>query len=125
MKAVSILSFGALMFSACNKEKAVNDDTAPLVTISSPANGGIFTAGNNVVISASITDANKIPEVHVHISNLNTGTLLVDVHRNPNTTSYLLNETFQVQAGVEYKIQVIAKDNSANEGRASVEISAN
>jgi len=63
--------------------------------------------------------------VHVHISNNTTGNLLIDIHRNPGSGSYTLNESFQTQAGIQYKILVIAKDNSANEGRATLEISSN
>jgi hypothetical protein len=66
-----------------------------------------------------------VDELHIHVSDVFTGALLIDIHRAPETSSYSLNESFQAQSGIDYKIQVIAKDNSNNENRASVEISTN
>ena len=60
----------------------------------------------------------------MHISNNSTGTLLIDIHRYPAAASDQLNESFQTQAGINYKIQVVAKDNSANENRSTVEITS-
>lgn len=76
-------------------------------------------------ITGTLSDNQQLAEVHVHISNHTTGTLLVDIHRYPLSAIYTLNESFTVQSGIEYKILVIAKDNSANENRATVLISAN
>lgn len=111
--------------TSCSKDGSKNDNQAPVVTISTPVSNQRFNAGQTVSITGTITDNEKLAELHVHISNLDNGALLVDVHRYPSASSYTLNETFQVQAGINYRIQVIAKDNSANEGRASVEISTN
>jgi hypothetical protein len=116
------------VFAACSKdssEKDNRDNELPVVTISSPDNNQVFNAGATVIISGSVTDNKEIAEVHVHISNNTTGQLLKDIHRYPATGSYPLNESFQTQSGVNYKIQVIAKDDSANENRATVEVSAN
>lgn len=115
-----------LVAAACSKDGGgSNDNEAPVVTLSSPTSGQQFSAGQSVSISGTLTDNQKISEVHVHISNVQTGALLIDIHRYPAAASYTLAESFQAQAGITYKIQVIAKDNSANEGRATVEISTN
>jgi len=116
-----------LIFSllACTKETPEKDYELPVVTISSPGNNEVFNAGATVTITGSITDNKKVVEVHVPISNNTTGALLTDIHRYPDTGSYTLNESFQTQAGINYKIQVIGKDNSANENRATVEIATN
>ncbi|MET0461701.1 MAG: Ig-like domain-containing protein [Chitinophagaceae bacterium] len=116
----------AIAAMSCSKSNSTgNDDQPPAVIITTPAAHQQFNAGQTVAITGTVTDNKKLAELHVHISNLVTGALLVDIHRYPTTSSYALNETFQVQAGIFYRIQVIAKDNSANEGRASVEISTN
>ncbi|MBN8862512.1 MAG: hypothetical protein J0H92_04035 [Sphingobacteriales bacterium] len=110
----------------CSKNNGSSDDrVAPAITLSSPAQGQTF-AGNQVVaITGTITDAEKIAEVHIHISNTDNGSLLVDIHRYPGTGNYALNETFTIPGNGTYRIQVIAKDNSANEGRTTVSISSN
>ena len=95
------------------------------MTLQSPVDNQVFTAGETVAITGTLTDNKLLAEVHVHISNLVTGVLLVDIHRYPTTSTYALAETFQVAAATQYKIQVIAKDNSANENRATLQISGN
>lgn len=115
-----------LALAACSKNERESDDkTAPVVELTSPGNNQQFTAGQTIAISGTITDDVKISELHVHISNKETGALLIDIHRYPGVATYPLSESFQAQAGIGYRIQVIAKDNSANEGRTTVEISTN
>jgi len=114
-----------VMLAACSKDPAAdNDNDPPIITITSPTPDQQYAGGQTVLISGELTDAQKISEVHVHISNTATGALLMDIHRYPAAPAYTLAETFQVLAGISYKIQVIAKDNSANESRASIAISS-
>ena len=119
---VLVLTF---IFVACSKDSSEKDNELPVVTISSPGNNQVFNPGETVTITGTVTDNKKIAEVHVHISNNATGKLLIDIHRYPATGSYNVNESFQTQTGINYKIQLVAKDNSANENRATVEVSAN
>jgi PBP1b-binding outer membrane lipoprotein LpoB len=125
MKFFSTIIILSFLLSGCSKDSTEKDNELPVVTLSSPTSNQVFNAGQNVSITGNISDNKKISEVHVHISNNTTGTLLIDIHHYPATATYTLNETFQTQAGIQYKIQVIAKDNSANENRATVEISSN
>lgn len=122
-----LLSFLWVMISlaACSKNENVKDNELPVISITSPNNNEVFSAGETVNITGALSDNQKLAEVHVHISNNSTGTLLIDIHRNPGSAIYNLNESFQTQAGINYKIQVIAKDNSANENRSAVEITSN
>lgn len=122
----AFLLFCLVFIFACSKDSGgSNDNEAPVITLSSPTPNQQFTSGQTVAINGQLTDNEKLSEVHVHISDIQTGTLLIDIHRYPTTSTYTLAESFQAQAGIAYKIQVIAKDNSANEGRAVVEISTN
>jgi hypothetical protein len=115
-----------IIATACSKSNGSADDTqSPVVTITSPANNSSVTGGQTLNITGTITDNNRIAELHVHISNNNTGTLLIDIHRTPAGNSYSLNENFTTQAGILYKIQVIAKDAAANETISSVLVTAN
>jgi len=110
---------------ACSKNSTVKDHELPVITVTSPNNNQVFGAGESVNITGTLSDNQKLTEVHVHISNNSTGTLLIDIHRYPSTPTYNLNESFQTQAGINYKIQVVAKDNSANENRATIQITSN
>jgi hypothetical protein len=125
MKCVSLFLLVVISTEACSKNNAEPDRELPAVSITSPGNNQVFSAGETVSITGNLSDNQKLTEVHVHISNNTTGALLIDIHRSPGTATYQLNESFQTQAGINYKILVSAKDNSANENRATVEITSN
>lgn len=112
-------------FSCSKNNNRETDRVLPVVIISAPLNNQVFTAGQLVAITGTLSDNQQLAEVHVHISDNTTGTLLVDIHRYPLSATYTLNESFSVQSGIEYKIQVIAKDNAANENRATLLVTAN
>lgn len=115
-----------IVLVACSKDsKQSNDRELPVINLTSPSNNQIFSGGQTANITATITDNNKLALVHVHIYNNGTGQLVMDIHRSPDASTYSLNETLQVQAGIEYKIQVVAIDNSANQQVQTVLITAN
>jgi hypothetical protein len=111
--------------SACSKNSESADKETPVVQLASPSNNQVFSAGDMVSINAAITDNSRIAEIHVHISNNNTAQLLIDIHRYPDAASYALSESFTAQAGISYKIQIIAIDKSANQKNETVTVSAN
>jgi len=125
MKFISLFLLVVISLVGCSKDNKEPDRELPVIAITSPSNNEVFIAGETVNITGNLSDNQQLTEVHVHISNNATGALLIDIHRNPGTTTYRLNESFQPQAGINYKIQVMAKDNSANENRAAVEITSN
>jgi hypothetical protein len=115
-----------LFLLSCSKNKAgERDKDFPVITINTPVNGQSFTAGQSIPISGTITDNEYIAEVHIHVSNKNTGALLMDVHIYPGSNSTSFNESINASAGTNYKIQVIAKDRAVNESRSVVEASCN
>jgi len=115
-----------MVLVACSKDsKQSNDKELPVIQLTSPSNNQVYSGGQTANITATITDNNKLALVHVHIYNNGTGQLVMDIHRSPTGSSYSLNETLQVVAGTEYKIQVVAIDNSANQQIQTVLISAN
>ena len=115
------------IFLGCSKDEdsTVEDNELPVIFINSPNNNHVFNAGARVLITGSVTDNKQVDELHSHVSNIFTGALLIDIHRAPETSSYSLNESFQAESGIDYKIHVIAKDSSNNESRATVEKSTN
>jgi Bacterial Ig domain len=115
-----------ILLASCKKDSAAANDTQPpVITINSPAANQVFIAGQPISISGSITDNNYIAEVHIHVSNTNNGALLMDVHLYPAASTAVFNQSITAVAGVNYKIQVIAKDKAVNEGRSTVEVSGN
>ncbi len=123
---LSVTLLFTLLMCACSKDEGGNKDRIlPVLEITSPTNNQVFTAGSTVNVTGNLSDNGRLVEVHVHISNKNTGDLLIDIHRYPSAPSFTLNESFQAEAGIEYRIQVIAKDDATNENRATVEISSN
>jgi hypothetical protein len=113
------------LITACGKTAAEKDKVFPVVSISSPTAGQVFTPGQLIPINAEITDETYIAEVHVHVSNTNTGELLMDVHEYPAGKTGSIRQSITAASGVNYKIQVIAKDRAVNESRQSVEVACN
>ena len=122
----TILSFLLIiLLLGCSKDLATKKDTVlPVIAITSPTNGQNFITGQTIQITGTITDDNFIAEVHIHVTNTNTGALLMDVHLYPNSNSTTFNQPITATAGINYKIQVIAKDRAVNESRSSVEVTA-
>ena len=115
-----------IFVAGCSKDPAtINDTTAPVITLNSPSANQVYTPGQSINISGSITDNNYIAEVHIHVSNTNTGALLMDVHLYPAGSTATFNQSLTAVTGVNYKIQVIAKDKAVNEGRSTVDASCN
>lgn len=126
MRIISRLLPAILFLPGCSKNSGTEKDIAlPVITISSPTAGQTFVPGQTISIAGSITDNNYIAEMHIHVSNYNTGALLMDVHLYPAASSTTFNQSITAVAGVNYKIQVIAKDKAVNEARSSVEVSCN
>ena len=115
----------AFLLITCGKPAAEKDKVFPVVSISSPVAGQVFTPGQLIPINAEITDETYIAEVHVHVSNTNTGELLMDVHEYPAGKTGSIRQNITAASGVNYKIQVIAKDRAVNESRQSVEVACN
>jgi hypothetical protein len=111
---------------SCSKKSGTNNDTiSPVISVTSPVNGQSFSPGQAINITGTITDNDYIAEVHIHVSNINTGALLMDVHLYPAGKSSTFNQSITASTGINYKIVVIAKDKAVNETRSSVEVSCN
>lgn len=125
VKSGIILCFLIIGVSCSKNNDSPSDKQAPVVQLVSPVNNQVFNAGDIISINGTVTDNSRIAEIHVHISNNNTAQLLVDIHRYPDAATYTLNETFTAQAGIPYKIQVIATDKSANQKNETVLVTTN
>jgi hypothetical protein len=120
-----IILFFILSGSSCSKNKDKTDTTPPVITINNPLNGQTFTNGQTIPISGTVTDNVYIAEVHIHVTNINTGVLLMDAHIFPATATITFNQSITAASGIHYKIQVVATDREVNEGRSIVTVSCN
>ncbi len=125
MRAGIILFIFIQLLQGCSKDPSEKDTTIPVVAINFPVQGNVFTAGQTIPISGTITDDQYIAEIHIHVTNTNTGALLMDVHLYPAGNTATFNQSITASSGINYKIQVIAKDKAVNEGRSTVEVSCN
>lgn len=120
-----ILIWSSIAISCSKNNSGATDKELPVIQLTAPINNQTFTGGQTVNINGTITDNNKLAEVHAHIYNNGTGQLLIDINRFPDAANYTLNENFQTAAGIQYKIQIVAVDKSANQQVATVLITAN
>ena len=74
---------------------------------------------------ANATDNNKLTELHIHVTNKATGVLLRDIHSYPNQASGSVQDSFTADVGINYIIEIIAKDPDQNLAASKVEVSAN
>ena len=126
MRKVAFIIGGIILLGACSKSSSADKDTElPVITISTPSNNPLFNNGQSINITGPITDNTYIAEVHIHVSNTNTGALLMDVHLYPGSNSTTFNQSLTAISGINYKILIIAKDRAVNEARSSVEASCN
>jgi hypothetical protein len=59
------------------------------------------------------------------IINLATGTEYLHAHIHPNSNAFTFNQTYTAQAGINYKVEVIVDDPSANIAAKYVEVLCN
>ncbi|MBE2229604.1 MAG: hypothetical protein IAE96_03040 [Chitinophagaceae bacterium] len=125
MKRITSLVLTGLLLSSCHKGAEEKDRLPPVVSLSAPLENQVFSAGQTIRVQGTVTDDKFIAEIHLHVSNAQTGGLLIDVHEYPAAASTNLDLPFTAVAGTSYKVQVIAKDRGANESRATLNISCN
>jgi hypothetical protein len=124
MKQVLIILFGCILFFSCSKTPEV-DREAPVVTFSSPADNGLFPAGETVQVQGMVTDNQYIKMVHIEIRNFVTDAEYLHVHIVPTSKAYAFNQPFILEAGISYKIKVTAEDPAANILVQQVKITTN
>lgn len=123
MKQLFLCSLACILLISCSK-KNEDDKEAPVVTITSPTNNQTLPAGE-IHIKGTITDNAYINQVHIEISNLNTGVEYLHLHIHPTSKTYAFDQLFTVQSGINYKIRVISEDPSTNTSSGQIEVSCN
>ena len=122
-----VLFFTSLVFLAsCSKKSGDSEDTTPpVVTIVSPLNNQVFTAGQTIQITVNASDNDKVTELHIQVINKTNGNLLRLIHSVVGQANGTAQDSFIAQAGVNYIIEVLAQDPAQNLTTSQVEVSGN
>jgi len=107
MKKVYVL---LLVFAFACKKK---DEIAPNISITSPNENQVFSAGQTVVIKATVTDNEGIHMIHV-IAVDNTGGHWVHSEEHVDGKTFEINKTFVTNPGKTYTITIDAIDHDEN-----------
>jgi hypothetical protein len=110
----------SLIFFSCGK----SDDLAPVITITTPTENQVFTAGQTVIIKATVTDNEGIHMVHVIVTDA-TGGHWVHSEDHTDSKSFDINKSFISQAGKIYTLHIDATDHNENNTIKEFTVSAN
>src|SRR5689334_13195269 len=115
-----------LLMIACSKGSREDKDyDPPVLSLNTPVNNQVFNGTQSISISGSATDNKYIKEIHIEITNLVTAEQYLHIHIHPDANTYTFNQSYNIEAGIAYKIRVIVDDASSNSTSKSVEISCN
>ena len=115
-----------LFTAACSKGSGEDtDNEAPVVLVNTPTSNQVFNGTQSIMISGAATDNKYIKEVHIEITILVTAEQYLHVHIHPDSNNYTFNQSYNIEAGIAYKIRVVADDASSNSTAKSVEIACN
>ena len=116
----------SIFLLSCSKKSGDSKDTSPpTITIVSPLNNQIFTAGQTIQITVDASDNDKVTELHIQVINKTTGELLRLIHSFLGQANGTAHDSFIAQAGVTYIIEIIAQDPAQNLAKSQVEVSGN
>ena len=120
----NLIFSAALLFvffiTGCGK----SDTTPPVISILTPTANQVFTAGQVVQVKADVSDEEGLHMVHIMVTDQD-GNHLVHKEWHFDAKTYSLLESFQVQAGKTYSIEVGADDHHNNQDKKTVTITAN
>lgn len=112
--------------AACSKKSGGEKDReAPAIVVTTPVDNQVFTGGQSMAITGSVTDNKYISQIHIEISNFQTGQEYLHVHIHPDAASFNFNQAYTVASGIEYRIRVIAEDASSNSSVKSINVVTN
>jgi hypothetical protein len=113
----------AILMANCKKSNYNSgaDSQPPVVTLSSPINLQSFSAGQNIPISATITDNDTLASIHLNIEGPDF------IHYAYACSGKTLNFTEDIPVPIKGKYSVTLEvfDKSGNHGEAKVAITVN
>ncbi len=111
-------------YFSCSKNKEEKDREMPVVVIEDPVHNALVPGDQVMTIRGTVTDNEYIQEIHIEISNSQSGEEYLHIHIHPNGSSYTYNQPFDPASGIKYLVRVIAEDRSNNVSSQKVEFSA-
>ena len=122
---ITLIILLSLFSLSCAKSSKERDRESPVVTIEEPVHNAIVTGGQVLNIRGTVADNEYIHEIHIEISNLQTGEEYLHVHIHPTSGTHSYSQAFKPVSGINYLVRVIAEDPSNNVSSKKVEFSAN
>lgn len=120
-----LLCIYLLINAGCSKSKNPKDNQAPVITLNTPIDNQLFTAGQIISITGTVNDNKTIAELHVHVNNNNTSAILLDTHQYPDSPQANFSESLNAVAGIQYRIEILAIDAEVNESRKVIFVTCN
>ena len=106
--------------TACTKK----DEVVPEISIISPIENQVFSAGQTITIKAAVTDNEGVHTIHV-IAVDNTGGHWVHSEEHVDGKTFEVVKTFVANAGKNYTISIDATDHSENTSTKKLTVSSN
>lgn len=113
MKYLLSIFLAVSLLTSCTKN--AGNGQGPVINITSPAANQVFTSGQTITVTASITHSSQIHEVKVRVRDNATGDEILEFKTDVNNSSYTLSKSFIARGGIVYKIEVEASDYSGYE----------
>ena len=123
MKQLGLALVLTIILGACTKN--ADNSQGPVINVSTPSANQVFSAGQTITVTASITHSSQIHEVKIRVRNDGTGDEILEFKTDVNATSYSFSKSFIGQAGIVYKIEVEASDYAGNETEKEFRVSVN
>lgn len=116
MKKITLILFAAISFIACKKEP---DTENPVISISSPTEGQMFSNGDSALIAFTVTDSDLHGFDFTIINSATSDTLFEeDEHSHDNVT---FSKNYKLPAvATQMRITIIGEDHNGNTSTKSV-----
>jgi hypothetical protein len=115
------LSFLLIFIYSCGK----SDEIAPVITLISPQENQVYSAGQTSTIRATITDNEGIHMIHLIVLDNSNNGHMIHFEDHFDGKSYDLNKSFPPQPGRTYTIEIEATDHNENTTTKQLTVSAN
>lgn len=129
--------FGVCILSACSKGGSTPDDNhiidnndviAPVIEITTPTDGQVFTNGNSISVTGKVMDDGGLYRGSIRITNDANGALvkeqLYEIH-GFQSFNFNISHTTSVTTPSDYTVTVRFEDHGTNVTGASVKVKVN
>lgn len=101
------------------------DKESPVIEIKSPVAGKVYENGDPILIQGTVSDDRIVNELMIYVTHAYSGSVIIAFVSNPGTKEVSFNHSVEASSGIDYRVQVIAKDKSMNDARKQVQFTCN